>query len=228
MFPDGIERKQSNCHLSCNTAVSNTELTPAPTGTPCDDGIFCNGHDFCVYDESTHTSECVGGSQSDPCENMTEFCNSACNETQRNCVRAKGTRCDYSAPLACTEAGSCSQGQCTRVTKTVPPLCTDCPEVCNQGTEVCNRTSGACLPMLGQTSAKNRKSLVGGFWPIIGGITGSIAVLAVVTAVAVVVVVVVRRAGRYHGSRFEHYHRVIEDENRSVGYFSHNTWSYDE
>ena len=216
----------SICQLSCNTKRSSSKLTPAPTGTPCDDGIFCNGHDFCEYDENTDTSKCSGGSHADPCASMSNFCNSGCNEKQRNCLRTKGTPCDYTQPLPCTETGVCSQGQCTRVTKTVDPLCTDCPQVCSQESQVCNQSSGICIAKPERTSA-NGKPLVFTSGPLVGGIVGGVVVLALVAAV--IVFVRKRIKTRYQGSRLDDYHRVVEDEHRSVGYFANNSqWSYEE
>ena len=220
------EKTVSNCQLSCNTKRSTSKLTPAPTGTPCDDGIFCNGHDFCVYDENTDTSKCIGGSHANPCTNDSNFCNNACNEKQRNCVRTEGTPCDYSQPLACTETGVCSQGQCTRVAKVVDPPCTDCPQVCSHEIQVCNQSSGLCILRPGRASTDG-KPVASASGPLIGGIVGGVIVLVIV---AVVIAFVRKRIKtRQRGYRLEDYHRVVEDEHRSLGYFANNSqWSYEE
>ena len=223
-FPD---RKESICQLSCNTARSTSSWSPAPTGTPCDDGIFCNGHDICVYDQITDTSKCKGGSFGDPCENMTDFCNSTCNEKQRNCFRTEGTPCDDAQPLACTDASVCSQGRCAHVRNPVTPRCTDCADVCDSN-HACNKSSGSCTPLLTTTRPTTRPTAhlpphSELLWPVIS----TIIALVLVVVVSMIVFVMVKRArGRF--SRLEYYHGLVEDENRSAGYFANNNWSCDE
>lgn len=211
----------SRCQLSCNTAHSSVAWSPAPTGTPCDDGIFCNGHDFCEYDEESNKSSCTGGVDIDPCENMTKFCNSMCNEQLHNCFRVEDTPCNTTQPLTCLDTGVCAQGRCAEVSKAVPPLCTECPHVCDHINKACNQTSGVCM-VLKKISADLDPRIS---WPLVLGISASVLVI-ILLAAAGVIYVVKRAKRRYQGSRLEYYHRVMEDDNRSAGLISDDIWCH--
>jgi len=78
----------------CNESSNSCIILPKPDGTPCDDGLYCNGDDTCGGgDCSVHTS--------DPCT----YCSSygcSCDEFRNFCVGCTGdSECD----------GICSPGE---------------------------------------------------------------------------------------------------------------------
>jgi hypothetical protein len=59
--------------LVCDPAQSTIALSPAPAGTPCDDGAFCSVSDQC------QGGQCIGGGARSCGQNQ------VCNETQNQC-----------------------------------------------------------------------------------------------------------------------------------------------
>jgi cysteine-rich repeat protein len=74
------------------------------TGTPCDDGVFCDGADAC--DAGT-----CGLHAGDPCAGATE-CLNTCDEAARHCLSPADTPCgddgDPCSDDACDGAGACT------------------------------------------------------------------------------------------------------------------------
>ena len=128
--------------LSCQTDVSTRNWTPAPTGTRCNDGKFCNGEDFCEFSNVSRTSSCTLHA-GNPCDGNT-FCNSTCNEEARNCYRRRETCGTSGLEMGCFEK-VCIRGRCSSAR--LPPLnlsssCVSCG--CLHHEEICNVTSGEC------------------------------------------------------------------------------------
>jgi hypothetical protein len=130
---------------ACTVSVCNTgqELGPintcvvvaAPTGTACDDGVFCTMDDFC------DAGQCTGGPPNDcglpksPCEAI------LCTESTQTCSVAPvndGTACTPSN--LCEIDGVCQVGQCVGEPKDcgLSPL-SECNEVS------CDPATGQCV-----------------------------------------------------------------------------------
>jgi cysteine-rich repeat protein len=71
-------------------------------GTPCDDGIFCNGPDTCRAGACVHEGDpCLGGAE----------CADVCREAEHDCVSPAGTECaddgNFCTDDVCDGAGAC-------------------------------------------------------------------------------------------------------------------------
>jgi hypothetical protein len=128
--PDG----DANCHEVCNLAADACSGAD-PAGSPCNDGIFCNGADACVAGScSFHAGNPCDGSDGDV------DCSEMCNETADACSGPdpNGTTCDDA--IFCNGSDKCSGGSCS--THTGNP-CTgadgdgNCAESCSETTETC-------------------------------------------------------------------------------------------
>ena len=103
----------------------------AVDGTPCDDGIFCNGEDTCSGGScSVHAGNPCSGPDGDA------NCSESCDEGTDACTAADpdGSACDDG--LLCTAEETCSSGSCA----------TGAPLDCNDGDpctiDSCNEISG--------------------------------------------------------------------------------------
>ena len=129
------------CQMACQPDIDQYSWTPAKTGLKCNDGIYCNGADFCEYDQNAKISKC-SRHLGDPCKHNA-FCNNTGNEKAKNCFREKQA-CDseiQTEPRKCTEENKCSHGKCTKQPIFPRPSCTVC-ECENQ--LACNVTNGMC------------------------------------------------------------------------------------
>ena len=129
------------CQMSCQPGVDQLSWTPAKTGLKCNDGIYCNGADFCEYDQNAKISRC-SRHLGDPCKHNA-FCNNTCNEKAKNCFREK-LPCDLvkeTETRKCNEESKCFHGQCIKQIIMPRPSCTAC-ECGNKQT--CNITNGMC------------------------------------------------------------------------------------
>lgn len=162
---------KSTCSMMCDPAHSNSSWLPAPTGTPCNDGIFCNGIDHCQLTEGR--SQCTQHS-GDPCL-ANPFCNKTCAEEARSCHRQSAETCKNTS--ACDEAFLCQNGMCTSSPIIPRPNCTKCP--CNTFTS-CNTTSGVCVnvPSTGPSSGPSSSTPETPFWktPAFMGALGGAAI----------------------------------------------------
>src|SRR6185369_11797032 len=119
----------ANCAESCSDSASGC-TNPDPNGSPCDDGIFCNGADTCSGGScSVHEgSPCPGPDNdndcSETCNEQLHACNSpdpngsACDDvdacTGPSTCNASGT-CVAGAPLDCDDHNSCTTDQCISI-----------------------------------------------------------------------------------------------------------------
>jgi hypothetical protein len=92
----------SNCQV-CDIKRSTDDWSWGYNGTWCQDKIYCNGVDSCVWNDATNASTCSAHS-GDPCTLNTEFCNNTCSESTKSCHRE-----DY---LSCGASTICSSEQC--------------------------------------------------------------------------------------------------------------------
>jgi len=120
------------CNGTCN---STTHSCHAAFGTSCEDGLFCNGIDYCNGQGS-----CIHSG--DPCVNdssLETICDSSCNEDGQNCSAPIGTLCSTGMPSSpnCSIDLCNGEGNCTRHSFTglscdddinncsINPLCSD-------------------------------------------------------------------------------------------------------
>lgn len=80
----------------CKTTYNNNS---------CDDGIFCNGEDFCKEGKCIH--------KGDPCKYGKE-CQNVCNEMDKNCYTPEGTECK-SDGNPCTDNECNGKGKCVAI-----------------------------------------------------------------------------------------------------------------
>jgi len=121
----------SSCQVepcwSCNGEPSSCSLSPS--GSSCEDGVFCNGTDTCAMGICQHTGDpCVGGPE----------CNNVCDETHATCNLPFGTSCTTDGDI-CTD-DVCDNGSCTHPNNTAP--CDD-GNACTVG-DVCS--GDVCVP----------------------------------------------------------------------------------
>lgn len=103
----------SYCQM-CIPSESTSAYSPAPTGTWCNDGQYCNGVDSCVYHSDSGYSQCEIHS-GDPCLGQ-DFCNNTCKEAEYpdfifGCAREDKILCDNETACASFE---CSSGACIK------------------------------------------------------------------------------------------------------------------
>lgn len=125
----------ADCAESCNEELGACN-GPDPFGSPCDDGLFCNGLDRC------EAGQCVGSGNS-PCAGPDgdADCAESCDEASRSCTGPDplGSVCDDSA--FCTTNDRCREGGiCAGDPEGVCPGADgdgDCSESCNEATQDC-------------------------------------------------------------------------------------------
>jgi hypothetical protein len=128
--PDG----DGNCAEACSES-SDACSRADPTGSVCDDGLFCNGIDACVSGACTRHS-------GNPCDGADGDidCSEGCNETSNNCSAADtaGSACDDA--VFCNGADTCSMGSCLVHTGNPcggPDGDANCSESCSEAAETC-------------------------------------------------------------------------------------------
>ncbi|HEY2775229.1 MAG TPA: hypothetical protein VGK20_14370, partial [Candidatus Binatia bacterium] len=111
--PDG----DSNCAESCNEELHDCSAAD-PNGSPCDDGLFCDGSDTCQEGScSSHAGNpCAGnGGQ---CQNQ------ACDEESSSCATGNApdnTPCDDNND--CTRNDVCTDGACAGTSTLLVDFC---------------------------------------------------------------------------------------------------------
>jgi hypothetical protein len=124
----------SGCQKLVCGAGNTCQLGTAPTGTACDDGVFCNGADTC---NSQGQCENAG----DPCAGSTNGCADKCNEALKSCFDAKGSGCDDG--VFCNGADTCDgQGGCIAAGNPCAGGAV-CANTCQESTKSCFATAGA-------------------------------------------------------------------------------------
>jgi hypothetical protein len=128
--PDG----DNDCAESCNE-VADDCAAPDSDGSTCDDGVFCNGNDFCSGGTcSTHTGDPCSGPDGDA------NCSESCNETADDCSAPDTDGSACTDGLFCTGTDTCSSGTCSAHTGDPCPGADgdgDCSESCNEGGDNC-------------------------------------------------------------------------------------------
>ena len=138
--PDG----DADCAESCSDAMGGCSGFD-PNGSPCNDGIFCNGADSCLSGScSVHAGDpCPGGDGDADCSEV-------CSEEAGACAAhdPDGVACNDG--LFCNGADNCSTGACSVHTGTPCPGAdgdSNCVESCNEGGDACTAfdpDGGAC------------------------------------------------------------------------------------
>lgn len=97
----------SFCQI-CDPSRSVSAYSPAPTGSHCEDGEFCNGADTCVYDAEKDYSYCSVHA-GDPCSGQ-GFCNNTCSEGEYPFFEKT---CNVQDKIKCAEDTACASFQCS-------------------------------------------------------------------------------------------------------------------
>jgi len=129
------------CLAALATPV-RAQCTGMPDGTPCDDGLFCNGSDSCQSGVCTGTG--------DPCDgpDFDANCSESCDEVADNCTADDPWFSPCDDGRACTLDDACEAGRCT--SQTNAPDGTPCDDglFCNGSDScqsgVCRRTGDPC------------------------------------------------------------------------------------
>jgi hypothetical protein len=151
------------CAAAAGPAAAD-DCENAPVGSPCDDGLFCNGPDQCG--EKTIDGRAVRGCffhRGDPCIGGPE-CADRCNETTKDCYERADTPCTpdgnvctddvcdglgacahpprpASIPcddgLFCNGADSCAEGECSVHSGDPCAGGPPCADVCNEVADDC-------------------------------------------------------------------------------------------
>lgn len=101
--PDG----DAYCSESCNEALDNCSA-PDPNGSPCDDGLWCNGSDSCQNGSCIiHAGSPCPGPDGD------NDCRESCNESARTCTASdlNNSPCNDGNPATTNDV--CTGGVCT-------------------------------------------------------------------------------------------------------------------
>lgn len=127
--PCTIDTGNSNCMESCDEDTDSC-TAPNPNLTPCDDGLFCTGDNWCV-------GGVCSGQAGDPCViNVNNAnCAESCDEDSDSCTanNPNGTACTDG--LFCTGTEICTNGVCGSSTGdpcTTNPFDENCHESCNE------------------------------------------------------------------------------------------------
>jgi len=150
-----------DCSESCSDAQRDC-VAPDPSGSACDDGLFCTGVDTC------ESGVCVG--DGDPCAiNVGDGdadCSESCDETEDACSAPDPDDSACDDGLYCTGADTCSSGACLGAgdpcAANVGDDDEDCSESCSESTDDCSEADpddspcsggicagGACVPVGG-------------------------------------------------------------------------------
>jgi hypothetical protein len=123
-----------NCEESCNE-TSDDCTAPDSNGSPCNDGVFCNGADTCLGGAcSVHAGNPCPGPDGD------SNCSESCNEIADTCTAADPNAAVCSDGLFCNGADSCAAGVCsTHAGNPCPGPDGDgnCAESCSESTDAC-------------------------------------------------------------------------------------------
>jgi hypothetical protein len=129
--PDG----DADCKESCDEIVDVCG-TFDPQGSPCNDGLFCNGADSCIAGFcTTHVGDPCPGADGDG------DCTESCHETSDSCTAADPNGSACNDDLFCNGGDQCSAGACTVHAGDPcpgPDGDADCNESCNETTNLCN------------------------------------------------------------------------------------------
>ena len=134
----------SACQLGrCSEAAGGCTTAPRTDGTPCDDGLFCNGAETC------QAGACQPGTAVD-CSHLDSICaDGDCSEGLRRCVarpKNEGTSC--ADDLVCNGHETCRNGECASAAAIT---CEQPAEPCLEAR--CDEASGGCvtLPLVDDT-----------------------------------------------------------------------------
>ena len=125
----------ADCAESCSDSAPGCSA-PDPTGSPCDDGVFCDGSDSCSGGTcSVHAGNPCPGADGDG------NCAESCSEASDNCTASDSNGAACNDGLFCNGADSCASGACS-VHAGNP--CdgadgdADCSEICNEAGDACD------------------------------------------------------------------------------------------
>ena len=153
--PDG----DGNCAETCNEAVDAC-TAPDSNGSPCNDGLFCNGADTCSAGTcSQHAGNPCPGSDGDG------NCAETCNEGADACTAPDTNGSPCNDGLYCNGADTCSAGNCGQHAGTPCPGADgdlDCSESCNEAADACTGSDPDDSPCEDGLFCNGADSCVGG------------------------------------------------------------------
>ncbi|HXC52831.1 MAG TPA: hypothetical protein VN634_18240 [Candidatus Limnocylindrales bacterium] len=137
--PDG----DANCSEQCNEDTDRCDA-PDPDGSPCDDGVYCNGADLCA------SGGCISHSGS-PCAGLDgdTNCREGCVESTHRCDGYDPPGAPCSDGRFCTVGESCDGlGTCTGGTSPCPEADgdADCAESCDELADACDASDAEASP----------------------------------------------------------------------------------
>ncbi|MEM6996670.1 MAG: hypothetical protein AAF721_39565, partial [Myxococcota bacterium] len=108
----------------------------APSGTPCDDGLFCTQTDTC-----NAVGTCTGSGNPCPGGDGDSDCSESCNESTNQCTANDPSGSPCSDGLFCTSGDTCNgSGSCIGGGNPCPGADGDfdCTETCNEAANACS------------------------------------------------------------------------------------------
>ncbi|MFN2376641.1 MAG: hypothetical protein ABR538_08895, partial [Candidatus Binatia bacterium] len=136
--PDG----DGNCAESCNEATDACSAADS-NGSPCNDGLFCNGADTCSGGTcSVHAGDPCSGPDGDG------NCAESCNEAGDTCSAADSNGSPCNDGLFCTATDTCSGGSCLGSGDPCPGADGDgdCTETCSEAADACTAADPNASP----------------------------------------------------------------------------------
>ncbi len=137
---DGDTTPSDGCSATCQVETcfvcgGQPSVCTPNTGSPCNDGLFCNGADTC-------SSGACTGHAGDPCPGADGDgnCTESCNEAGDNCLAADPNGSSCTDALFCNGADTCSGGACTGHAGDPCPGADgdgNCAESCDEGADNC-------------------------------------------------------------------------------------------
>lgn len=131
----GVQPNSGNCADSCDEATATCTAND-PNGSPCSDGLFCNGTETC-------TNGVCGSSSGDPCPgpDNDNNCAESCDEATDTCTAHDPNGSACSDGLFCTGTETCTNGVCGGSTGNpcpgVQPNSSNCADSCNEAADNC-------------------------------------------------------------------------------------------
>ncbi|MFN2426277.1 MAG: dockerin type I domain-containing protein [Candidatus Binatia bacterium] len=129
-----------NCAESCSDSEGGC-AGPDPQGSPCDDGIFCNGPDSCSGGScSVHAGNPCPGADGDG------NCAESCNEASDTCTAADPNASPCNDGLFCNGADTCAAGVCGGHAGNPcpgPDGDGNCAESCDESADACTAADPA-------------------------------------------------------------------------------------
>lgn len=135
---------------ACNLAEKEGSCSPIPHGSDdpaqsCDDGIYCNGEDYCDGEGGDGRGACIH--DGNPCNETDDNRCNDCNEEEGSCTQPEGTACgdtsdnDCTNPDTCDNAGTCAANHAADNTPCTSDDNSATDDICQDG--ICNHIAAS-------------------------------------------------------------------------------------